>query len=210
MGQQVIVDNKPGGNTLVATQELVRSKPDGYTLLMQTNNLAANPTLYKGKIPFDTTKDLVPVALVAGNPHVLVVNPSVPVNNLAEYIALAKAAGYDLFATRAAAPSTTLLASFSRCRPASTSCNSLQRQRIGDARPARWSGRFARTDAHRHGFIKERSCARSQLPRRSDSADCPIPTIAESGYPLRLQLVVRHSCRHVRRSRSSIASMPKS
>ena len=91
MGQQVIVDNKPGGNTLVATQELVRSKPDGYTLLMQTNNLAANPTLYKGKITFDTMKDIAPVALVAGNPHVLVVNPSVPVNNLAEYIALAQA-----------------------------------------------------------------------------------------------------------------------
>jgi tripartite-type tricarboxylate transporter receptor subunit TctC len=58
---------------------------------MQTNNLAANPTLYAGKITFDTLKDLLPVSLVAGNPHVLVVNPSVPAKDLREFIALAKA-----------------------------------------------------------------------------------------------------------------------
>ena len=69
MGQQIIVDNRPGGNTLVATEAVVRAAPDGYTLIMQTNNLAANPTLHKGKITFDTMKDLVPVSLVAGNPH---------------------------------------------------------------------------------------------------------------------------------------------
>jgi tripartite-type tricarboxylate transporter receptor subunit TctC len=57
MGQPIVVDNRPGGNTLVATEALVRAAPDGYTLLMQTNNLSANPTLYKGKISFDTLKD---------------------------------------------------------------------------------------------------------------------------------------------------------
>lgn len=91
MGQQVIVENKPGGNTLIATEAVVRAAPDGYTLILQTNNLAANPTMYRGKISFDTLKDLTPVSLVAGNPHVLVVNPSLPARDLKEYIALAKA-----------------------------------------------------------------------------------------------------------------------
>ena len=91
MGQPIIVDNKPGANTLVASEAVARAAPDGYTLIMQTNNLASNVTLYRGKMTFDTLKDLAPVALVAGNPHVLVVHPSVPANDLKEFIALAKA-----------------------------------------------------------------------------------------------------------------------
>ena len=90
MGQQVLVDNRPGGNTLVATDMVVRATPDGHTLILQTNNLSANPTLYGGKITFDTLRDLTPVAMVAGNPHVLVVHPGVPAKSLKEYIALAK------------------------------------------------------------------------------------------------------------------------
>lgn len=90
MGQQVVVENKPGANTIVATEALVRSAPDGYTLLMQTNNFASNVTLYVGKLTFDSLKDTAPVSLVAGNPHVLVVNPAVPAKSLQEYIALAK------------------------------------------------------------------------------------------------------------------------
>jgi tripartite-type tricarboxylate transporter receptor subunit TctC len=90
IGHQVVVENRPGANTIVATEALVRSAPDGYTLLMQTNNFASNATLYAGKLSYDTFKDIAPVSLVAGNPHVLVVNPSVPAKNLQEFIALAK------------------------------------------------------------------------------------------------------------------------
>ena len=91
MGQPVVVDNRPGANTLVATEALARAPADGYTLLIQVNNLAANATLYRGKMSFDTVKDLAPVTLVAGNPHVLVVTPSLPVKDLKEFVALAKA-----------------------------------------------------------------------------------------------------------------------
>lgn len=91
MGQQVVVENRPGGNTIIATEVVVRAPADGYTLIMQTNNLAANPTLYGKKLSFDTLKDLAPVALVAGNPHVLVVNPNVPAKTLPEFVAMAKA-----------------------------------------------------------------------------------------------------------------------
>ena len=90
VGQQVVVDNRPGANTLIATEIVARAAPDGYTLILQTNNLAANPTLYRGKMTFDTLKDLAAVSLVAGNPHVLVVNPAVPAKTLREYVALAK------------------------------------------------------------------------------------------------------------------------
>ncbi len=91
LGQQIVVENRPGANTIVATEALARSAPDGYTLLMQTNNFASNATLYAGKLSYDTFKDFAPVALVAGNPHVLVVNPAVPAKNLQEFVALAKA-----------------------------------------------------------------------------------------------------------------------
>lgn len=91
LGQQMVVENRPGANTIVATEALVRSAPDGYSLLMQTNNFASNVTLYAGKLTYDTVKDVTPVSLVAGNPHVLVVNPSVPAKDLHEFIALAKA-----------------------------------------------------------------------------------------------------------------------
>lgn len=89
-GQAVIVENKAGGNTLVATEAVIQSPPDGTTLIMQTNNLAVMPALYK-KLSFDPLKDLVPVALVAGLAHVLVVHPSVAATSLAEFVALAKA-----------------------------------------------------------------------------------------------------------------------
>ena len=49
LGQPIVVDNRPGANTLIATEAVARAAPDGYTLIMQTNNLAANPTLYRGK-----------------------------------------------------------------------------------------------------------------------------------------------------------------
>jgi tripartite-type tricarboxylate transporter receptor subunit TctC len=90
LGQQVVVENRAGGNTTVATELVVRAEPDGYSLLMQTNNLTANVTLYP-TLPFDTFRDLAPVSLVASNPHILVVPASSPARNLQDFIALAKA-----------------------------------------------------------------------------------------------------------------------
>ena len=98
LGQQIIVENRPGAKTILATELLKGSAADGYTLLMQTNNFASNATLYAGKLSYDTYRDIVPVSLVAGNPHVLVVHPSVPAKDLKEFIAVAKAKpGYFTF-----------------------------------------------------------------------------------------------------------------
>jgi tripartite-type tricarboxylate transporter receptor subunit TctC len=90
LGQQVIVDNRPGAGGNIGSDIVAKSAPDGYTLLMGTvGTHAINPSLYS-KMPYDHIKDFVPVVLVAGVPNVLVVTPSLPVNSVQELIKLAK------------------------------------------------------------------------------------------------------------------------
>jgi tripartite-type tricarboxylate transporter receptor subunit TctC len=90
LGQPVVVDNRPGAGGNIGADLVAKSTPDGYTLLMGTvGTHAINPSLY-AKMPYDHVKDFVPVVLVAGVPNVLVVNPSLPVNSVADLIKLAK------------------------------------------------------------------------------------------------------------------------
>jgi tripartite-type tricarboxylate transporter receptor subunit TctC len=90
LGQSVVVDNRPGAGGNIGADIVAKAPPDGYTLLMGTvGTHAINPSLY-AKMPYDHIKDFVPVVLVAGVPNVLVVNPSVPVNSVADLIKLAK------------------------------------------------------------------------------------------------------------------------
>ena len=70
MGQQVIVDNRPGASGIVGTEIATHAAPDGYTMLMMSLTLTVNPSLYR-KLPYDTEKDLVPVTLVASAPLML-------------------------------------------------------------------------------------------------------------------------------------------
>ena len=88
-GQPVVTDNKPGAGGQIATQGVVKSPADGYTLLVVTVGHAVNPSLYP-KLPYDTEKDLKPVAAIARVPSVLVVNPSVPAKSVQELITLVK------------------------------------------------------------------------------------------------------------------------
>ena len=89
LGQPIIIDNKAGAGGSIGAAQVARAKPDGYTLLSAFDTHAVNPLLYK--LPFDSDKDLKPVALVATSPLVLLVHPSVPVKNVQELVALAKA-----------------------------------------------------------------------------------------------------------------------
>ncbi len=89
-GQQVVVDNKPGANSFIGAQAAARAKNDGYSVLITTNTThAANEHLFK-KLPYDPVKDFEPVTLLGKGGQILVVNPSVPANNVAEFIKLAK------------------------------------------------------------------------------------------------------------------------
>ena len=91
LGQNVVIENKPGANGIIATEFVAKSAPDGYTMLMA--NLgpnALNPVVYK-KLPYDAIKDFQGVTLTTTVPQVVVVNPSLPVKSIPELIAYAKA-----------------------------------------------------------------------------------------------------------------------
>ena len=91
LGQPVYVDNRPGANGILGAQEVKRAAADGKTLLFGTSGqLAINPSLYK-KLPYDTTKDFAPVAMLSQGPLVLVATPSFAAGNVAELVAMAKA-----------------------------------------------------------------------------------------------------------------------
>jgi tripartite-type tricarboxylate transporter receptor subunit TctC len=91
LGQQVIVDNRPGAGGNIGADIAAKSPPDGYTLFMGTSGpLAINSSLY-AKLPFDPMKDFAPVILAASAPFVVIVHPSVAASNMKELIALAKA-----------------------------------------------------------------------------------------------------------------------
>ncbi len=87
-GQQVVVDNRGGGNTIIGTEAMVKAAPDGYTLLHVSSTHTINPSLLK--TPYDAIKDFSTVATLVGTETLLVVNPQVPANNLQELIMLAR------------------------------------------------------------------------------------------------------------------------
>jgi tripartite-type tricarboxylate transporter receptor subunit TctC len=89
VGQQVVVDNRPGASGNIGTEIVVRAPADGYTILMTTLPLVLNPSLYS-KLPFDVTTDLAPISLIGAAPFILVVHPSVSARSVQELIALAK------------------------------------------------------------------------------------------------------------------------
>ena len=91
VGQPVIVDNRPGGNTVIASQALLAADKDGHTLLLPGNSHVVVPHLTKTPLPFDSVKDFQPVASLGRTGLFLVVTPSLPAANLKEFIALAKA-----------------------------------------------------------------------------------------------------------------------
>src|SRR5262245_11787400 len=89
-GKPFVIENRPGAGTVTAAVQVAKSAPDGYTIMMATSGtMAMNTTLYK-KLPYDPGKDLVLVALVCNVPFVLVVNPALPVNSVADLVKLAK------------------------------------------------------------------------------------------------------------------------
>jgi tripartite-type tricarboxylate transporter receptor subunit TctC len=89
-GQPVVIDNRPGAGTIIASDIVARSAPDGHTLLVTTTSFTIVPSL-TARLPYDPDKDFEPITLLSTTPLVLVVNPSVPARSVTELIALAKA-----------------------------------------------------------------------------------------------------------------------
>jgi tripartite-type tricarboxylate transporter receptor subunit TctC len=90
LGQPFVIDNRPGGSGNIATEFVVKSPPDGYTLLIISKNNIVSGALYQ-RLPFDFQRDIRPVAGLMRAPLVMLVNPSVPVDSVREFIAYAKA-----------------------------------------------------------------------------------------------------------------------
>jgi tripartite-type tricarboxylate transporter receptor subunit TctC len=117
LGVTVLVENKPGAGTIIGTQAVATSDPDGYTLLMGTFANAVNPSL-NARLPYDPNRDFASVALVARSFNIVVVNPNSPIKSIADLIAAAKAEpdklSYGTFGVGTSAPRRIWRASFSR------------------------------------------------------------------------------------------------
>jgi tripartite-type tricarboxylate transporter receptor subunit TctC len=89
LGQTVVVENKPGAGGMIGGEQVARSAPDGYTLMVAANSLVLGPVVY-GRSPYDWRRDFQPISLASAVPMVLVIHPSAPVKSLADVIALAR------------------------------------------------------------------------------------------------------------------------
>jgi tripartite-type tricarboxylate transporter receptor subunit TctC len=90
LGQPVIVENKPGGGAIVATEYVAKSQPDGYTLLMSASGISINPAVY-AKLPYDAVNDFVAVSELGSFPLIMIVNAASPIKSTAELVTYAKA-----------------------------------------------------------------------------------------------------------------------
>ena len=90
LGQQAVVDNRPGAGSIIGTDLVAKANPDGYTILVVASSITLNPTLHK-KLPFDPIRDLAPVTVLSAFPNMLAVHPALPAKSVQELIALAKA-----------------------------------------------------------------------------------------------------------------------
>jgi tripartite-type tricarboxylate transporter receptor subunit TctC len=90
LGRQVIVENRTGAGTMIGSEIVAKSPPDGHTLLMGLSTLAINPATYR-KVPYDALRDFAPITQVAYTPNLMIVHPSVPARSVKELIALARA-----------------------------------------------------------------------------------------------------------------------
>ncbi|QUN31875.1 tripartite tricarboxylate transporter substrate binding protein (plasmid) [Cupriavidus sp. KK10] len=188
LGQPVIVDNKPGGSTIIGTDAVAKSAPDGYTLVMATMAHAVNPSLHK-KLPFDTDKAFSPVILVGRSPNVLVVKPDSPIKTVQDLIVAAKAKPGKLnYASQGAGTSAHLAGELFK-KMAKVEINHIPYRGAGPAITDLLGGQVdamfatAAAVAPHLESGKLRAVAVTTAQRSQALALSKVPTIAESGVP---------------------------
>ncbi len=108
-GQQVLVENRPGGNTIIGTEATAKAAPDGYTILLAPSSHVVVPLLLK--TPYDPFKDFTPITSLARGEHIMLINPAIPAKDLKEFIALAKSKQTEInYATYGAGSTSHLIA----------------------------------------------------------------------------------------------------
>jgi tripartite-type tricarboxylate transporter receptor subunit TctC len=186
LGQNVIVDNRPGGGTVIATELVARSPADGHTLLLMANSFTINPAV-RSKLPYDVLRDFAGVARLATVPVIFSVHPSVPARTFKELIALARARPGELtYATPGSGTNQHLIGELLKSM-AGININHVPYQGGAPATMAVMGGHTSVliinvTESGPHIQAgKLRALAVTSLERSVDFKE--VPTVAESGFP---------------------------
>jgi tripartite-type tricarboxylate transporter receptor subunit TctC len=187
LGQTVIIENRGGAGGTIATRQVAKAEPDGYTLLIATSSLAINPSLYPNA-GYDPRKDFAPIGLIASSSNVVLVNPAVPVRSIAELIALAKQQDGTLTFASTGTGSSVHLAAELFAGMAGLRLNHVPYKGSGPALNDLIGGHVAlmfSTMASAAGLVRDGSKVRAlAVTGAARSALFPdLPTVAEAGLP---------------------------
>ncbi len=186
LGQQVVVENKPGAGATIGTEVVAKAAPDGYTLLLASQTNAISASLYK-HLPYDPIEDFAPISLLGREPGVIVVNPSVPAKTLAEFVNYVKAnPGKVDFASSGNGSGQHLFAALLAMR-AGLKMNHVPYRGSGQATTDLLGGQVQMAipgTAGMVGHIKNGKLRPLAVTGAKRSPQLPdVPTVIESGYP---------------------------
>jgi tripartite-type tricarboxylate transporter receptor subunit TctC len=186
LGQQAVIDNRPGAASTIGLDIVAKSPPDGYTVGVANIAYGANPSIYK-KMPFDAEKDLAPVGLVSIVPMVLSVHPSIPARSVKEFLALAKAKPGSLAYSSAGNGSANHLATARFAHMAGLNLQHVPYKGGGPAVIAIVAGEvstlFATIPSAIHHFKTGRLRPLAVSSAKRNAALPELPTVAEAGVP---------------------------
>jgi tripartite-type tricarboxylate transporter receptor subunit TctC len=187
LGQQLVIENRPGGASNIGSEIVAKAAPDGYTILATDLAFLVNPGLFKAKMPFDTVKSFTGVTMLASAPVILVIHPSVPANNLAELLALARAKPGSLNYASGGYGASTHLAGELMNQAAKVSITHVPYKGTGPAMTDLLAGQvqmqFAGISSARQYVEAGKLRAMAVTGKQRNAAMSSVPTFDESGVP---------------------------